>query len=111
MEVIRPDEEPVLKTGGGDTSLVSSSLTASAFEVYGLIVQQENASSARWPVFIRDSASAILGESTYLKQSRGPTARHLAHIQRMMVQLRPGLFRLGTPIGRAARLKPATEHG
>ena len=31
-EVIRPDEEPVLKTGGGLESLVSSSLTASACE-------------------------------------------------------------------------------
>ena len=29
-EVIRPDEEPVLKTGGGLEPLVSSSLTASA---------------------------------------------------------------------------------
>ena len=63
-EATRLDEEPVLKTGSGDTSLVSSSLTASAIEVYGLIVQQEDTSSARWPVFIGDSASAILGEST-----------------------------------------------
>ena len=30
MEVIRPDEEPVLKTGGGVQPLVGSSLTASA---------------------------------------------------------------------------------
>ena len=34
MEVIRPDEEPVLKTGGGFESLVGSSPTASARCVY-----------------------------------------------------------------------------
>jgi hypothetical protein len=31
MEAIRPDEEPVLKTGDGEEPFVSSSLTASAF--------------------------------------------------------------------------------
>ena len=31
MEAIRPDEEPVLKTGGGEEPLVGSSPTASAF--------------------------------------------------------------------------------
>ena len=30
MEAIRPDEEPVLKTGDGEEPFVSSSLTASA---------------------------------------------------------------------------------
>ena len=30
MEAIRPDEEPVLKTGDGEQPFVSSSLTASA---------------------------------------------------------------------------------
>ena len=46
-EVIRPDEEPVPKTGGGYEPLVSSSLTASAFDRLGLIVQQEDVGSAR----------------------------------------------------------------
>jgi hypothetical protein len=44
-EVIRPDEEPVLKTGGGQQPLVGSSPTASAF---GVMVQQDDASFARW---------------------------------------------------------------
>ena len=80
MEAIRPDEEPVLKTGDGEQPFVSSSLTASAlvrfitevirigeepawkagggkyaacgFEPhgfrFGVMVQQEDASIARW---------------------------------------------------------------
>ena len=42
LEVIRLDEEPVLKTGGEYISLVSSSLTASAFnKLYGPVVQRQ----------------------------------------------------------------------
>ena len=77
MEVIRLVEDPVVKTGGEFISLVSSSLTASAFNKrYGPVVQRQ---------------------------------RLLAYTQKTMVRVRPGSLSnecSGTPIGRAAWLKP-----
>ena len=79
-----------MKTGGGEEPLVSSSLTASAS--IGLIVRQEDASSASWPMFTVDAAGATPGESTEHKRSRGPTARLLAYIQTTKVRFLPGLL-------------------
>ena len=90
MEAIRPDEGPVLKTGGGGRPLVSSSLTASAF---GLIVQQEDAGSALWSdQRFASVPGAILGESTLLDGPVVQRQRLLAYTQATMVQLHPGLL-------------------
>jgi hypothetical protein len=59
MEVIRPDEEPVLKTGVGAQSLVSSSLTASALFA-GL------SSNRKTPASDVGNSGAIPDESTIL---------------------------------------------
>lgn len=48
MEVIRPDEEPVLKTGGGFESLVGSSPTASARGTEIANRNQSQAHSVPW---------------------------------------------------------------
>ncbi len=68
MEVIRPDEEPVLKTGGGQQPLVGSSPTASASGSWSN--RTTLAPQARNP-------GASPGDSTRMAQPRGPTATTL----------------------------------
>ncbi len=67
-EVIRPDEEPVLKTGGGEQPLVGSSPTASASGSW---------SNRTTPAPQAGNPGAIPGDSTPITQPRGPTATTL----------------------------------
>ncbi len=96
-EVLRPDEEPVLKTGGGEQPLVGSSPTASALGSW---------SNRTTPAPHAGNLGAIPSDSTFaVPWSSGedawPTSR------KPMVRVHPGpLDGPGTPIGRAAWLKP-----
>jgi hypothetical protein len=86
-----------LKTGGGSKPLVGSSPTASASGSW---------SNRTTPAPQTGNPGAIPGDST----RDGPVVqrpRRLAYTQETMVQLHPGLLdRPGTPMGRAAWLKP-----
>ena len=98
-EVIRPDEEPVLKTGGGQQPLVGSSPTASALWGHG-------PTGRRWlrkpEIPVRVPVTPLESHSPVVQRQR-----RLVHIQETMVRLHPGLLDgPGTPIGRAAWLKP-----
>ena len=102
MEVIRPDEEPVLKTGGGQQPLVGSSPTASALRGHGPI-------GRRWlrkpEIRVRVPVTPLEWHSPVVQRQR-----HLVHIQETMVRLHPGLLDCpGTPIGRAAWLGTAAQ--
>ena len=83
-EVIRPDEEPVLKTGGGEAPLVGSSPTASASWGHGPTGRRHLRTveiRVRFPVAPLDWHSPVVQRQ-----------RHLVHTQETMVRLHPGLL-------------------
>ena len=88
-----------MKTGGGEEPLVGSSPTASASGSW---------SNRTTPAPQVGNPGANPGDST--RKKCGPVVqrlRRLVHTQETMVQLHPGLLdRPGTPMGRAAWLKP-----
>ena len=81
-EVIRPDEEPVLKTGGGQQPLVGSSPTASALWGHG-------PTGRRWlrkpEIRVRVPVTPLESYSPVVQRRR-----RLVHIQETMVRLHPG---------------------
>ena len=85
QEVIRPDEGPVLKTGGEFASLVGSSPTASAED------RREGSDQRREPIQAIESGSRLF--SLISRLSFGPVVqrrRLLAYIQTTMVRVHPG---------------------
>ena len=88
-----------MKTGGGQQPLVGSSPTASALWGYGPTGRRHLRTveiRVRLPVTRPDGHSPVVQRP-----------RHLAYTQETMVRLHPGLLDCpGTPIGRAAWLKP-----
>ena len=88
-----------MKTGGGQQPLVGSSPTASAFRGHG-------PTGRRWlrkpEIRVRIPVTPLEWHSPVVQRQR-----RLVHTQETMVRLHPGLLDCpGTPIGRAAWLKP-----
>ena len=88
-----------MKTGGGEQPLVGSSPTASAFWGHGPTGRRH---LRKVEIRVRLSVTPLEQHSPVVQRQR-----HLVHTQETMVRLHPGLLdRPGTPIGRAAWLKP-----
>mgnify|MGYP000876025761 CR=1 FL=1 len=103
-EVIRPpDEEPVLKTGGGQCRLWVRvpRLPLRGHGPTGRRRLRKPEIRVRFPVTPLQQYSPVVQRQ-----------RHLVHTQETMVRLHPGLLDgPGTPIGRAAWLKPFGSGG
>ena len=104
-EAIRPDEEPVLKTGGGPEPLVSSSLTASALmqtQSRGLAAKAAlSHGEDRRCESVRDYSAKRTAQVKQLAEGLGSDADAIALVaKRLRVRIPPWALAATTRLGR-----------